>query len=210
MTHQELIDYWQNQIDAHAIVVKLGKKYEREKHRLLLKQAQLFYMQLSQIETEEPKIVTGTKLEDIEQKPQVYISTDDVLKIQQGINEDRAKLPFYIADNILNDISKDVSKVKSKCMHPELVPCGKHQPFGLCADNENNGCHLQMRQKKAEIGLKFKYCGYNAVITDIYKNSLLLAEYENTDTNKKEYIAAAGFTDIDGRLIVNPSKFKSR
>lgn len=197
MTHQQMIDFWEKEIQKHERAQRiLSTSLQISWHKELEIQARTIYAQLITMETKEPITTTGTKFGTLDAVSSVHLDPE---------------CHKIVSDNfwqLLGDEEDNHAKVKSKCRQPELVPCGKHRPFGLCADDENNGCHLQVRQRKAEIGLEFKYEGHNAVIADIYENMLMLAMYENTETNTKEYVAAAGFTGKDGRLIVHPNKFK--
>lgn len=62
MTHQQMIDYWQGQIDKYKQGLSLLLTKEmRGKYEALLTQSHTIYLQLCTMDTVEPKTETATE-----------------------------------------------------------------------------------------------------------------------------------------------------
>jgi len=63
MTHQQLIDFWAEQIKRHEHIAQNIPELAHE-YKVLANQARLIYMQLVQMDCEEPIVVTSTDAPD--------------------------------------------------------------------------------------------------------------------------------------------------
>lgn len=67
MTHQQLIDFWAEQIKKHESNHRFALAHSlkgKNRHKDLADQARLIYMQLCKMDCEEPIVITSTDIPD--------------------------------------------------------------------------------------------------------------------------------------------------